>query len=94
MEMTLFSQASLHTLAGTSLAVLVIVQAIKELPFIRQIPTQPLALLVGMILLLILAPPIPPTRIKWATDLLNGLLSGFVAIGGWHVLVAKKTKKK
>ncbi len=94
MEMTLFSQASLHTLAGTSFAVLVIIQAIKGLPLIRQIPSQPLALLVGMILMLMLTPPVPATLAGWTTVLLNGLLSGFVAIGGWHVLVAKKTEKK
>ena len=55
----LFSISSLHTIAGASLAVLLIVQAIKDLPGIKTIPTRGLAIVVGEVLFLLTTTPFP-----------------------------------
>ena len=82
----LFSISSLHTIAGASLAVLLIVQAIKDLPGIKTIPTRGLAILIGEGLFLLTTTPFPSSVGGGVVLMLNGLLSASTAIGGWHLL--------
>ncbi len=83
--MSWFSLATLHTAGGLSLAVMLIVEGIKRVPGVRWIPVRGLAILVAEGLLAVLSPP-EATWSGWLVLLLNGLLAGMTAIGGWHLL--------
>ncbi len=81
-----FTLATLHTAGGISLAVMLIVEGIKRVPGVSRIPVRGLAILVAEGLLAVLSPPQPATWSGWLVLLLNGLLAGTTAIGGWHLL--------
>lgn len=82
---TLFTLATLHTVSGSSLAILLVVQLIKGVPFVKKMPTQCLALIIG-ILLFFVTSPIPTSLGDLTVIILNGLLSASTAIGGWHMI--------
>ena len=92
MSNILFSTSTIHTFGGASLAVLLIVQFIKEWPGIRRIPTKGLAVIIGEILFLLTTVPGPfPSSVnEWVVLLLNGLLTASAAIGGWHLTTPKQ----
>ena len=90
MSENLFSSSTIHTIGGASLAVLLIVQFIKEWPVIRKIPTKLLALVMSEILFLFITVPFPASMTEWIVLLLNGLLTASAAIGGWHLTTPKQ----
>ncbi len=77
-----FTVATLHTAAGASLAVMLVVEGLKRIPGVRQIPARGLAILVAEGLLAVLSPPESAAVSGWLVLLLNGLLVGTTAIGG------------
>ncbi len=87
----LFTITSLHTMAGSSLAVLIVVQAIKNLPWIKMISTRGLAILIGEGLFMLTTSPFPTSMAQWIVFLLNGLMAASTAIGGWHLLSSAKS---
>ena|SRR5579875_3347421 len=82
---TPFSVASIHTIAGQCLAVLLIVQFMKNLPRIKAVPTQLLAFVVGECIVF-LTSALPSSILEGAILFLNGLLVTSSAVGGWHLL--------
>lgn len=90
MPNVLFSTSTIHTFSGASLAVLLIVQLIKEWPGVRRIPTKGLAVMIGESLFLLTTLPFPSSLDGWVVLLLNGLLASSAAIGGWHLTTIKR----
>jgi hypothetical protein len=85
-SISMFSIGYLHTVSGSSLAVLLVVQLIKEFPWIRQVPTQILAVIIGEMLFFLTIKPLPASLSGWVVLVLDGQLAGFLSIGSWHVL--------
>lgn len=75
---------SLQTVAGASMAVLLLVEFLKDIPPIKSVPTRLLALFVGIVFIAVIH--VPQTPAEGLLDLLNGLLVGSTAVGGWHVI--------
>jgi len=92
-EQTIFSLASLHTVSGASMAILLVVQLIKGLPVINLIPTKCLAIVIG-ILLFFITSPLPSSFGDLTVIILNGLLCASTAIGGWHMISDLSAKEE
>lgn len=75
---------SLQTVAGASMAVLLLVEFLKDIPPIKSVPTRLLALLVGIILIAVIH--LPQISAQGLLDLLNGPLVGSTAVGGWQLV--------
>lgn len=84
MDGQFFSIQSLHTISGGALAVMVVLQLIKEGPFLRLLPTKLVAVAVGEIIAFCTS-ELPHSLSQWAVLLLNGILISSTAIGGWHL---------
>jgi len=92
-EQTIFSLATLHTVSGASMAILLVVQLIKGLPVIKLIPTKCLAMVIGIFLFLITS-PLPSSIGDLTVIVLNGFLCASTAIGGWHMISDLSTKEE
>jgi len=91
-EQTLFSIETLRTVSGASMAILLVVQLIKDLPVINIIPTNYLAIVIGILLFLITS-SLPSSFGDLTVIVLNGLLCASTAIGGWHMISDFSTKE-
>ena len=92
-EQTMFSLASLHTVSGAGMAILLVVQLTKGLPVIKLIPTKCLAIVIGILVFLITS-PLPSSFGDLTVIVLNGLLCASTAIGGWHMISDLSAKEE
>ena len=81
-----FTWGDLATYGGAVMAVLIITEFTKDLPFIRRIPTRLWAYLVALVLL-VLAAVFTADELK-AEDILlcliNGVIVAMAAVGSYH----------
>lgn len=81
-----FTWGDLVTYGGAVMAVLIITEFTKDLPFIRRIPTRLWAYLVALVLL-VLAAVFTADELK-AEDILlcliNGVIVAMAAVGSYH----------
>ncbi len=89
-SLTTFTQASLHSVSGQSLAILMVVQLVKDLPILHAIPTRALAVLIGMVIALAMATPFSLNLPDLTLTLLNGVVAAMAAVGGWHLVQSGK----
>ena len=83
-----FTWGDLVTYGGAVMAVLIITEFTKDLPFIRRIPTRLWAYLVALVLL-VLAAVFTADELK-AEDILlcliNGVIVAMAAVGSFHAV--------
>ncbi|HVJ50104.1 hypothetical protein [Desulfitobacterium sp.] len=87
----LFSLELLRSVSGASMAILLVVQLIKDFPVIKLLPTKCIAIVIGVLLFLLIS-PFPSSLGEFAVIVLNGFLSASTAIGGWHMMSDFSTK--
>ena len=85
-QLVAFTASSLQTVSGQSMAVLMVVQILKELPFIKSLPTRALAVIIGILLGMAVASPVPHHLSDFTLVIMNGIVAALTAVGGWHVL--------
>lgn len=89
-----FTWSDLATYAGSTLAVMIVVQFTKELPVIKKIPTRLWAYLLSVVILILgtvfTVSPIAPQDILLC--LINAVLVAMAAIGGYHAVADVKAK--
>ncbi len=87
--------ASLGTIGGLAIAVALLTTVLKPVIFGDASDLQDrfaplLAIITGVVLALLamvaLPDALPVTRITWATAILNGIIGGALAVGGFTVL--------
>lgn len=89
-----FTWEQLGSYAGATIAVMIIVQFTKDLPFISKIPTRLWAYLLSVVIL-ILATLFTVTEVTPSIILLcfiNGVVVALAAIGGYHTVADIKAK--
>ena len=85
-QLVAFTAGSLQTVSGQSMAVLMVVQILKELPILKSLPTRALAVLIGILLGVAVASPVPHHLSDFTLVIMNGIVAALTAVGGWHVL--------
>ena len=85
-QLVAFTAGSLQTVSGQSMAVLMVVQILKELPILKSLPTRALAVVIGILLGMAVASPLPHRLPDVALVIMNGIVAALTAVGGWHVL--------
>lgn len=81
-----FTVSSLHTIGGTSLAVLLILHLVKRIPRVGQIPNFWLSVIIAEFVFGLTVSSMPAHIGEWVVLALNGLLSAAAATGSFHLI--------
>ncbi len=89
-QLATFTLSSLHSVSGQSMAILMLVQLVKDLPILKAIPTRALAVLIGMVLALATESQLSLKVPDLTLTLMNGVVAALTAVGGWHLVQSGK----